>query len=366
MSRTAPPLLVTSIDGVDAGWLTSVLRAASVLGPGAAVEIVAIEPAGEGAAFASSLYRVRLSGPDGAPRSVIVKLPVGGAIRPFLDAMGAYTRELAFYREVAADAPLRSPRALLAEQATDSTDFVLVLEDLAPLESADQLSGLTLEQCERVIDDLARFHAFVWESPRLQDLAMQIPAFDSDLGRQVQAGNGELFAMSWPNCLQVAADRLDLAMRPLGDRFRELIPFFLEALSRPRTIAHGDLRADNLIFDADGAPYVIDFQITQQAAGVCDVAYLVSQSLATDLRRDRDESLVKRYWDGLVAAGVDDYPWEQAWEQYRIGVAFSLMNPIAAALKIDEVPARGKASLLAQIGRASAAIVDNDCLALLP
>jgi hypothetical protein len=80
--------------------------------------------------FSSLLYRLQLTGDASVPGSVIAKLPAQSEARGAMDMMGGYARELAFYQRVAGRAPLGTPRVYAAKMATDSTDFVLVLEDL--------------------------------------------------------------------------------------------------------------------------------------------------------------------------------------------------------------------------------------------
>ena len=62
-----------------------------------------------------------------------------------------------------------------------------------------------------------------------------------------------------------------------------------------------------------------------QQSGMVDVSYLLSQSVPLEVRREHEGRLVRRYLEGLVAAGVTSYPLEDALRQYRIGVAFNLV-----------------------------------------
>ena len=75
----------------------------------------------------------------------------------------------------------------------------------------------------------------------------------------------------------------------------------------PRTLCHGDFRADNLMFMPDEcgpALITVDWQAPLQARGAFDVGYLMSMSVTTELRRAHEADLLRRYYDRLVAAGV--------------------------------------------------------------
>jgi fructosamine-3-kinase len=346
-------VLPRTIDELDDAWLAAAL--------GQQVSIKSSTPIPVG--YATAMYRLELDGPNEAPASVIVKLPVDGQVRQLLDGIGAYVREVTFYAELAGDVPVRVPRSYAAEIAPDSTDFVLVLEDLATLEPADQLEGLTLERAQTAVDELARFHAWSWEHQRLHGLADRFPPLDGALAAGVYGKFAQFFGMSWQSAreLPVVADEV----KEFGDRWGELLPTFVAELSTPRTIVHGELRADNLFLLPDGGLVMIDFQTVAQHAGIVDVAYLVAQSLPVEVRRGNDEQLVRRYVDALAAVGVTDYDYERAWRQYRIALAFNLLLPGLALMQYENSDDRGKKLLVEMLRRTSDAIEATGALDLL-
>jgi Ecdysteroid kinase-like family len=346
----APP---RTIDELDGPWLSAAL--------GERVSIKSSTPISGG--YSTAMYRLELEGQREAPASVIVKLPVSGQVRQLLDGIGAYVREVTFYAELAGDVPVRVPEAYAAEMAPDSTDFVLVLEDLSALEPVDQLTGLTLEQAETAVDALARFHAWSWEHERLERLADRFPPLDSGVAGGVYGQFARFFGMSWQAAreLPVVADDVKV----FGDRWSELLPTFVSELSTPRTIAHGELRADNLFLLPDGGLLMIDFQTVAQQAGIVDVAYLVAQSLPVEVRRGNDEQLVRRYVDALAAAGIKDYDHQRAWSQYRVALAFNLLLPGLAFMQYENSDDRGKQLLVEMLRRTSDAIEATGALDLL-
>jgi len=356
--------LPTTIEGITGPWLTEALRRSGELAGDAEVKVTSAEPLALGTAFATKMYRLTLDGPDGVPGSLVLKLPTEGQVRDLLDGIGAYIREVTFYSEVAEELPVRVPKPYVTELADQGTDFVLAIEDLSDLDPADQLAGLTLEQAQTAVDNLARFHGWFWESERLEGLADRFPPMDSPKGRGINEQFGQFFAMVWAAARE--APVLAEEVKDFGDRFPTLVPFFIERLSEPRTLAHGELRADNLFLTPDGGLLMVDFQTVAQQAGIVDVAYLLSQSLSPEVRLGQDQGLVRRYQEGLVSAGVDGYPPDRAWEQYRIAAAFNLLMPVMAFSQYELTDDRGKQLLVEMLRRASDAIVANESLALLP
>jgi Ecdysteroid kinase-like family len=342
-----------TIDELDDAWLSA------ALGQQVSIKSCSRIPVG----YSTAMYRLEVEGPRDAPASVVVKLPVDGPVRQLLDGIGAYVREVTFYSELAQDVPVRVPKSYVAELARDSTDFVLVLEDLSGLEPANQLKGLTLELAETAVVELAKFHAWSWNHERLQELADRFPPLDSEKAAAVYGKFAQFFAMSWQSAreLSVVADEV----KEFGDRWSELLTTFVAELSTPRTIAHGELRADNLFLLPDGGLLMIDFQTVAQQAGIVDVAYLVAQSLPVEVRRGNDERVVRRYVDTLATLGVPDYDYERAWRQYRVALAFNLMLPGLAFMQYENTDDYGKQLLVEMLRRTSDAIEATGALELL-
>ena len=186
---------------------------------------------------------------------------------------------MAFYNEVAPTAPVSAPRAYFAAIDEHTSEFIIVMEDLAELENADHLAGLSIGRVHAVLDELARFHAWGWD---LKQAATNNPAF---LGLDDPRMAG-LFGVG----AAARAGRLPRARArngPLGlvevlNEYSSLVPGLLGALTEPATLVNGDLRADNLFFSETGPHVTVDYQFAGRGCGMWDVAYLVGQGLTPD------------------------------------------------------------------------------------
>ncbi|EHB58831.1 aminoglycoside phosphotransferase [Mycolicibacterium rhodesiae JS60] len=333
---------------LDDAWISDVF--------GSPVRITAMEGVGVGAAFACQLYRLFLDGPDSVPGSVVVKLPVEGEIRAVVDGIGAYGREVVFYREISGQLPVRTPRAYAAAQATDNTDFVLVIEDLTDCEPVDQVDGLTMPQAEAAVDALARLHAWSWGRTDLLDgYADQFWPIDSEPGTALQKQYGALFAHVWTARRDAFSELLGPAAQRVGDHFAQLQPELVAQLAAPRCLTHGELRADNMFVDGSGEPVFFDFQAAQQECGVRELQYLIGTSLPEDTLARVEDVLLERYVAGLHDAGVD-YAVAAAREQYWAATTYNLMWPVMACVRWDAASDRGRATLETMTRRLGAAI----------
>lgn len=344
-------------EDITADWLSTVL--------GGSVASFALEQIGVGVGLLGRLYRITLTG-DGVPASVVAKFPTldEGARANVTTPLGFYSNEVSFYNEGAALTPIGTPIAYAAEFDEPTGDFVLVLEDVADRRCEDQTVGCSIASAEIAIDALAKVHARWWNS----DFA-ELPWIKSYVAPPYPQIIAATFAQSWPVALEVVGDRLPAPLRTFGDRFPDLVPWFLEEASQPPlTLCHGDYRLDNLFFatnDAQPPVTALDWQICFRGNPGYDLGYFISQSLAAETRRTVEADLIDRYARDVVAAGVD-LDRTKLDDAYARTVAYCFIYPIAACGQIEVTSPRMVELVEGMVDRSVAAIEDSDALALLP
>src|SRR4051812_46975926 len=98
-------VIPAGIEDIDPGWLSDAL--------GADVIAVRAEQIAMDSGFSSLLYRLHVTG-GGVPASLIAKLPAKSEARGAMEIMGGYRREVAFYRDIADQAPMVTPHVYTA------------------------------------------------------------------------------------------------------------------------------------------------------------------------------------------------------------------------------------------------------------
>ena len=308
MANAAIPV---TFDALTPDWLTETLRAGGLIGD-ARVTTVQWTPVGQGVGVLCQLARLSLSydrPSAGAPASLVAKLPSPSEqTRAMAHAFHFYEREVAFYRDLRDEVGIHTARPYYAVSDPATQDFTLLLEDLGDRRLGDQVAGVSAEDATLAVAELAKLHAPWWNSPRLAALDW-MPVADSPVNK---AGMS-FYPQAWPLFqqqghtipprLQAVGERMDVACMQILDRFGQ----------GPRTICHGDYRSDNFFFGRDGQPplTVVDWQIALQSAGVYDVAYFLSQSVAPEVRRAIERDLLRSYHEALLAGGVRDYSFDQ-------------------------------------------------------
>lgn len=354
----------TRVEDIDAEWLTTVLRENGAVDPDTSVTAVEHERIALGTGFASNLYRTHVSATGPAPTSVIVKLPSDAeTYRTLGSATRMYTREVDYYAEIAESSPMNAPRAYFAARGDgDDGSFALVLEDLSHLEAADHLEGLAVPRVEAVIDTVAELHAWSMGAGAARLSELPIPAADDPiLATLPQLG----FTAGWASYVAHAREPLPDSFVGFDERMPPALPALFDELATPRALVHGDLRADNLFFDPEGKPTIVDYQLTRWANGVTDIAYVLSQGLRTEDRRGQDRRLIERYRRALISGGAEDVGLDTMWRHYQLATLMQLMYPLVALITWDDMPERAQDLCLTLVERGIATAVDISAFAAL-
>lgn len=281
-------------------------------------------------------FRLTLDWSDGidAPATIVAKCPSHDAASRNIAALtGTYVKEVSWYRELAAGSGVAAPHCHHAEIAPGDVDFVLLLADLAPARQGDQLAGLGLGGLAPCIDAAAGLHALLWNDTRLDTL----PWLARTSGDLVRA----LFPQLYLGFRARYADRLAPEILDVGAGLVDRLDAWLMRQPAARTIVHGDLRIDNILFAPGGARcWLVDWQTLGCGSGAADLAYLVGTSIADpDARAAADRPAFDRWLAALRRHGIAPDA-EALWTDYRVGALSGYFMAVFASMNVERT-ARG-------------------------
>ena len=319
-------------------WLSDAL--------GAGVCGFTVEALGEGAGLIGLVCSVALQYEQGesGPARVIAKFP---SPIPENRAVGEshlmYLREVRFYQELADEVSARTPACYYAELDDESSDFVLLLEDLSAARPGDQTQGCDATEAETAIGQMAALHATWWgrtDDPELDWIPLQA----SPNQREVISQG---FEAGWPRFMSAFGDLLPAGMADRFERVGDAVGDLQQHICRePLAVIHGDFRLDNMFFGSSAdQPQIclFDWQTICKSSGTQDLAYFLTQSLRTPDRRSHEHRLVRRYWDELKEKGVAGYPFERCWDDYRSSALYCFAFAVVIAGSLDLTNPRGSA-----------------------
>ncbi len=357
---------VGGASGLTAGFLTAALAGSL---DGAIVE--AVEAARVGTGQVSDTYRLLLtySGPPDSstaevrsghpklPATLIAKVPAADtASRGAARAFRTYEIEASFYSQLAPGLPVALPACFYSAYDADPDEYVVLLADLAPARPGDQLAGLDADDAAAAIGELAALHAAGWCSADLAALPW--------LNRSSPDGSALMIAVVtdlFPGFRDRYADRLEPGTLDVIEAFLPHIGSYLAERNEPRTIVHGDFRADNLLFGPT-RPVVLDWQTASFGTGTSDLSYFLGSSLSVPLRQEHEEALVRLYHSILTSREVP-LTWAECWDGYRRHAFAGLIMDIIASMVVQQTP-RGDEMFAAMASRHARHARDLDALTL--
>jgi Ecdysteroid kinase-like family len=342
-------------EGLTAEFMTAAL--AACLGP-TTVTAVEAEPVGTGQV--SDSYRLHLSydGPADLPPTLVAKVPAADpASRAAARAFRTYEIEASFYDQLAPDLPVALARCYYAAYDAGPDEYVVLLEDVSPAVPGDQLAGLHPDDAAAAVMELAALHAAGWERAELAAL----PWLNRS-GPDATALLAGAIAQLYPGFRERYADRLERGTLALIEDFLPHAGSYLAGTDEPRTIVHGDFRADNLLFGRD-RPVVLDWQTAGFGAATGDLSYFLASSLPVAARRRYEEALVRRYHSGLLSRGVE-LSWHDCWTGYRRHAFSGIVMDIVAAMFVQQT-ARGDEMFATMARRHARHALDLDALGTL-
>ncbi|MFN3217313.1 MAG: phosphotransferase [Acidimicrobiales bacterium] len=350
---------------VTAQWVTAVLTSTGTVDADTVIDSVTVTDIGEGTGIFGQIARLDLGyGAGSGPERVVVKLAcTEPANLEVAFALGIYRREVAFFEHIGPHSPMRTPVCHFAHMGDDGR-FVIVMEDLSSsYDVGDQVVGITPDEADLVVEELAALHATWWMHPDLEAHDW-LPVADAP---QYLAAVPGIYRAGMPVLEAEWADRLPAEAIEIARRIEPIFEDVLVATAAPPwTFTHGDTRLDNVFFAHDGGrPALIDFQLSLRARGVADIAYMIATSMNTDDARLHWERILRKWHDGLVAHGITDYPWEEALRGYRESALYYLCGAMSLIGSFDTGNERGAAMAEAYTTRCFNHVVDIDAAQVL-
>lgn len=269
------------------------------------------------------------------PTSIVAKIPSQDETSRAAGVnLGTYRTETSFYRDLRDHLGIRAPYCYWVDFDEASGEFALLLEDLAPAEQGDQITGCNVDQAFLAVMELPKLHAPLWGDAKLNDYAWLSGGYGAQPEMAAQFIGGMLF----PGFTARYDGRIDADVLALAERMFEKMVAMYDLGNRPHSLQHSDYRLDNMLFgtDAGGPPVaIVDWQTVAGGYGIADLSYFIGAGLTVEDRRTHEEELVRAYGDAMNANGID-LPWDELWWQYRRHTTAGLVMAIGASQLVGQ------------------------------
>ncbi|EDQ90883.1 uncharacterized protein MONBRDRAFT_31737 [Monosiga brevicollis MX1] len=286
---------------------------------------------------------------DGVQHRFMLKSNMVGQRR--VRAMGIFfnvTRESRAYTFLEQRNMDLSPKMIYANASAWTGSSCIIMERLGP----DGICGVNMyfgNQCwgvppfapgaERPYDQVARavmeaqarLHASDWCNPALLHGSefswLKSQGWYTGHGRSQWQAGFEATANSWQRIRKDLANsgtKWDPKLVALIDAsmaattWDSVQAFLRGAGGQVFSIVHGDCHASNMLYDLQRERVVmVDWSELAVWHPMTDIGQFMISDVTVPVRRQHEKAWVRHYWEQLCANGVQDYTWEQCWQDYR-------------------------------------------------
>lgn len=245
----------------------------------------------------------------------------------------SHARESLFYNDIQPLGLINAPQCYFAGVDPVTGFGVQLIEDLLARNATfgDARRPIKAAIAAQAIEQLARLHAYRWNSP---DLASLGPvggslATDGIVLRIMRDG-------AWERAMDAPAARLMpralLTYEAAAAGMERL--WALDRQSSTLCMVHGDPHPGNLFFDHGGRPGFLDYQRFMQSDWGHDLSYFMIGAMDVDECAENEQDLLRHYLDVLAEQGVEPPDWAAAWLNYRRHAMYGLVwNVVPPAMQ---------------------------------
>lgn len=270
----------------------------------------------------------------GDPKSYLLKVGSPDPLaKGFSRKIRSFRRECAAYRLLRPIQGQVTPPCLASVSTPDGSDGFLWLREISPARTGDQIAGLSWRKLAATARSIGTIHARFWESQKLPNFR-HLPLHHYNRAHETKTHLRD-FQRTCRSFLLPQHQKILPQVR------KAVAQALLQSRTRPYTLVHGDLRADNLLFSR-GRVFIVDWQISAWGLGAFDLARVIGGSTKRPLTLSEQKKLVSLWHQTLRRGGVRHYTSEEAWQDYRTGVALTLSIPITNGPVLARLSPRGK------------------------
>jgi len=323
--------VLKSMDDLNIDWINDVLR--KKFADDLSVqnfEVKIVQSTMSTIAFVDLTYRAKK---DIYPDSLFFKF---AKLNPDGTPTGSGTKEVHFYNNLTGVIKEQVvPKCYFAQYDFETNFYTIVLDNIANTHgNAEWPANYFFEQCCLAIDSLAEIHAAWWDHP---DLERIVPKRTHEDCERIRLRYRQLAKTFFAENDQVIKKEYQDIFFDFESKYPIVDQRFLSY--KNISLVHRDAHFWNFMYPKNrvGSVLMIDWDSWRIDVPTNDVAYYMAVHWGPDRRKRYEISLLERYFNRLLACGVQNYSYEMLLNDYKISVLSALyLAPVQYKMGLDE------------------------------
>lgn len=197
----------------------------------------------------------------------------------------------------------------------DSGDFIV--EKLYKHQSGSIINGCTITEARLIISSIAKIHSYFWGN--------------EDIPRDSETDFAGILQYNLDQNWEFYRSRYSAKMGKVIDDFEWLInntDITSNILYKGKTLTHGDLHLENIMFTSTGDIRVIDWQLASKRTPAFDISFFIIQNLDKEVRKKYEQELLVVYYSSLSEEVKKEYSFSLFLLEYRACLTRTMMTSV--------------------------------------
>lgn len=193
----------------------------------------------------------------------------------------------------------------------------ILMEDLRNCKTGNITDGCSIEKAREVLHGISEIHSHFWDNPDLPEDNYQ--RFSGIMKYNLDE--------NWNSYAKRYSEKMDASISDfewLIDNTDHAAKILLDG----KTLTHGDLHLENVLFSDRNKPYFIDWQLACKRTPAFDISFFLVQNLDVENRREHEKELLEYYYQNLHDEIKKKYPYSIFELEYRACLTRSIVSSV--------------------------------------
>lgn len=205
----------------------------------------------------------------------------------------------------------------IPQKICDFKNGDIIIENLEPCKSGKTAKGCNIYEAKKILNKIGKIHSFFWDN--------------TDIPNENHIHFAGILKFNLEENLESYFKRYSGYLDKVEQDFKWLLNNTETAsmvLHSGKTLTHGDLHLENIMFSKSGEMYFIDWQLAAKRSPAFDISFFLIQNVDSGIREQHENELLEQYYNDLSSNIKNEYSFPRFLLEYRACLTRSMMSSV--------------------------------------